>query len=878
MRPSALLLLSILPCTIPLCAAEPPPDYRYKVETLLEGMPQPMELQFAPDGRLFFIEIEGKVKIFHYDTKQAVEAATLKVFNQQENGLLGMALDPDFARNGFIYLLYSPTDFSGQRLSRFEAKGDSIDLASEKQILTYEEQRKECCHHAGCVRFGPDGCLYFSAGDNTNPFASDGFAPLDERPGRNPWDSQKSAANPNDLRGKINRIKPTLDGRYTIPPGNLFPPGTPGTRPEIYVMGCRNPWRFNFDPKTGILYYGDVGNDAGGDSAERGPRGYDDINQVTRAANFGWPYFRANNQAYAAYDFEAKKAGAKYDPLHPVNNSPNNTGRHDLPPAQPAWIYYPYAASKEFPELGKEGRCACAGPVYRWQAAYEKTGGLPRYYDNCVLIYDWQRPFIKWVRLDARENRVDIEDFTKALTYKRPVDMIIGPDGALWLLEYGETWGANKDSALRRISFQAGHLAPVAAASAKNASGREPLAVDLSAEGSRQMEGEPLTYQWKLQPGGAVVATTASARVTIPQPGNYIATLEVKDTQGAVGTASVPITVGNTAPDVRFESPKDGQFFGPGDKIQYKVSIRDVEDGDSTSKPDEFAARTFVSASWKTADGKGSATDPGLALMKQSDCFNCHAIDQQVVGPPLVKIAEKYRGQSGAESASVQRVIKGSTGVWGQVGMLAHAQHTEDEVHIMVRWIYGLEPGKAAPGLARGLAGEVEAPKDGKTVACILEASYTDLGRPPANPLTGKAVVHLRSRRLEAELADEIHGPKLIGEGSASGGKVVGSISDGNYIKYAGIDLAGIGSVRFRVSSGGEGGKINVRAGSPSGEVLATAEVVRTGGWDKFIDIDSPLASIPPLPQDIFIVFQNPGKGGLMNLDWVQFNKEAIAK
>ena len=85
---------------------------------------------------------------------------------------------------------------------------------------------------------------------------------MDERPGRSPWDSQKSAANPNDLRGKIYRIHPEADGTYTIPKGNLFPPGTPGTRPEVYVMGNRNPFRISIDQKTGYLYWGEVGPDA----------------------------------------------------------------------------------------------------------------------------------------------------------------------------------------------------------------------------------------------------------------------------------------------------------------------------------------------------------------------------------------------------------------------------------------------------------------------------------------------------------------------------------------------------------------------------------------------------------------------------------------
>ena len=245
-----------------------PPDGRYKVEILATGMPQPMELELAPDGRIFFIEIAGKLRIWKPDTKAIVEAGTVEVTTANENGLLGFALDPKFPDNHWIYLYHSPKDVEGQRLSRFVMNGDVLDVKSEKIVLAFGEQRRECCHHAGSVEFGPDGCIYISSGDNTHPHGdSEGYAPLDERKGQEPWDAQKSASNPNDLRGKIIRIRPKPDGTYEIPAGNLFPPGTPDTRPEIYCMGCRNPWRMSVDQATGIVYWGEVGPDAGGDGA-----------------------------------------------------------------------------------------------------------------------------------------------------------------------------------------------------------------------------------------------------------------------------------------------------------------------------------------------------------------------------------------------------------------------------------------------------------------------------------------------------------------------------------------------------------------------------------------------------------------------------------
>ena len=119
-----------------------------------------------------------------------------------------------------------------------------------------------CCHVGGHIDFDNQGNLYLSTGDDTNPFESDGFDPIDERPNRNPaFDAQRSAANTNDLRGKVLRIHVQDNGSYTIPPGNLFSPGTAKTRPEIYLMGLRNPFRIAVNRQNNDLYVADYSPD-----------------------------------------------------------------------------------------------------------------------------------------------------------------------------------------------------------------------------------------------------------------------------------------------------------------------------------------------------------------------------------------------------------------------------------------------------------------------------------------------------------------------------------------------------------------------------------------------------------------------------------------
>jgi cytochrome c len=861
-----------------------PPDYRFKVEVLAEDIPQPMELEVARDGRIFFNEIGGKLKIWK-PGGEVVMAGELKVFTPQENGFLGFALDPGFRTNNWIYLFYSPKDYVGQRLSRFIVRGDTLDLASEIKILEFGEQRRDCCHHAGSVEFGPDGNLFVSTGDNTSPGGnSDGYAPIDERPGREPEDAQKSSANTHDLRGKVLRIRPTPQGGYTIPDGNLFPKDGSRGRPEIFVMGCRNPWRMSVDQRTGIVYWGEVGPDAGGDGA-RGPRGYDEINQARRAGNFGWPYFVGSNFAYADFDHLTKTSGAKYDAMRPTNNSPNNTGAKVLPPAQPAFIYWPYGASKEFPMLGQGGRTACAGPVFHFEPGFRNTDGFPEHFDNSLLFYDWQRPFMKWARLDSQSRLVGIEPFTSAVTLlndkdgvvaaqnrgefviQRPVDSQFGPDGCLYLLDYGETWGANKDSKLVKISYQWGNIAPVAKASADKIAGGVPLTVLLSSDGSKDHEGETLSFEWHLHPGGKIFSTQASPELTLTAPGNYIAELRVRDEQGASASTSVPLIAGNNAPQVRFIEPQNGDFFTPGKPLHYAVAVNDAEDGSSRDYEEVFEGRTFVNTVFGRGDGKREEAEPGLALMKQSDCFNCHAVEQRIVGPPLLEIANRYRGSNDAVEISLQRVIKGSSGVWSEVPMLPHESLNPDQVRMMVRWIFALEPGKRGGNVARGLSGEINVPKDDKLQTATLEASYSDNGRAPAGSLGGKAAVKLRSRRIEAELADEKRGAKVLG-------KFLGAIDHGHYARCANINLRDSASVTFRVASAGQGGRIELRAQAPNGLLLSEVEVKPTGSWDKWIDLTAPLKPVAMNRSDLYVVFVNPGKGGLMNLDWLQFNPQ----
>ena len=198
----------------------------------------PLHLDLAPDGRVFFVEREGSVKIYDPEQQSTLNAASLEVTTEFEDGLLGIVLDPDFEENNWLYLFYSPdAPEAKQHVSRFTMDGNMLDLDSEVVMLEIPVQRTQCCHSGGSMAFDNEGNLFIATGDNTNPFESDGYGPIDERPNRQPWDAQRTSGNTNDLRGKILRITPQPDGSYTIPEGNLFADSTRGKTRNLH-HGC----------------------------------------------------------------------------------------------------------------------------------------------------------------------------------------------------------------------------------------------------------------------------------------------------------------------------------------------------------------------------------------------------------------------------------------------------------------------------------------------------------------------------------------------------------------------------------------------------------------------------------------------------------------
>ncbi|WP_162605479.1 PQQ-dependent sugar dehydrogenase [Jiangella ureilytica] len=768
--------------------ADPPPQTDFQKVSLVAEVTQPMQLTVAPDGRVFFIERTGGLRIWKPDTGGTVTAGAVTVDTRGESGLQGLALDPDFETNGWIYLYYSSIEEPEKRLSRYRMVGDALDLASEVELLsvptTYPPRPS---HVGGSIEFDADGNLYLSTGDDTQPYESSGYSPIDERRDRAEFDAQRSSANTNDLRGKVLRITPTDTeaGGYTIPEGNMFAPGTAQTRPEIYAMGFRNPFRISIHPDTGAILLADYGPDARAANPERGPEGYVEWQTVDEPGFYGWPYCHGPNLAYNDYDFATGVSGPKFDCANPVNDSPNNTGLRQLPPViAPEIAYSASAPDPDFPELGTGG-APMAGPVYQYDPDLDSDGKFPEYYDGKAFFYEWGKHFLAELELDENGQPAHATGFLPDMVFNAPMDMVFGPDGAMYLAEWGRGFGRNNpDDGIYRIEHAPpGERAPKAVATATPTNGRAPLTVDFSSAGSADPdEGQTIGFHWDF--GDGVTSTEANPTHTYTTRGDHEATLTVTDDTGRTGVTSVAVSVGNTAPDVRLLLPPDGGFVDAGDTIRYRVAVQDREDG--------------------RIDCDDVVVQP--------------AIGHDTHGHPL----EELHGCSGTFTTSA-------------------AGHGDDA-----------------------------------NMFYVVTATYTDQGADGVAPLTGTTTVMMQPKHRQAEHRSTQSGTsEQRSDAYAEGAYRVASISTGDWIAFERMNLRGINAISYRVA-GTTTGTIELRAGTPDGELLASTPIQSTGSADAYVDTVPAPVTDPGGTHTLYMVFRTDQNNGY-NVDAIDFHGRGVA-
>jgi glucose/arabinose dehydrogenase len=224
---------------------------RFIVEPVVTNLEIPWSMAFAPDGRLFVTERAGRVRIIDSATRASELALTLDdVYTQGEAGLLGLALDPQFAQTRLVYLYYSARLPSGSPVNRVVRYRESGSRLAERAVLL-EGIPAAQIHDGGRIRFGPDGLLYVTVGDAANTGLPQDLG---------------------SLAGKILRIN--RDG--TTPRDNPF--GSP-----VYSYGHRNPQGLDWHPATGQLW-----------AVEHGNVGNDEVNVIEAGVNYGWPRIEGN--------------------------------------------------------------------------------------------------------------------------------------------------------------------------------------------------------------------------------------------------------------------------------------------------------------------------------------------------------------------------------------------------------------------------------------------------------------------------------------------------------------------------------------------------------------------------------------------------------
>lgn len=438
--------------TYPGCGELQDSEFR-KVPVISEGVSMSTKFVIAPDGRLLLAGQSGQLTWIDAKTGSTTDAGKVPDVGSGIWGLTGLTFDPDFRTNGRLFLYCTrpvATDSSVSSIRRITLKENKIDPASVKVLLEWPVTRTGIDHSGGGVAFDPAGNLYVGTGDNSNWTLE--YGSISEANVK--LNSLRSAANTNDLRGKMIRIKPKplaesdpsptpgIGTTYDIPAGNLFPVGTAQTLPEIYTMGQRNPFSIAIDPVTGWLFVADIGAQAANASTTKGPAANDEFNLVKQAGNYGWPMFTGPNVPYNKYDYVANTTGPLFDSANPVNDSKFNTGLQKLPLPRGSLVNYSKDGKNMVWTGFEKGAIACiGGPVYRYGDYGGSTVKLPPHFDGKWIVSDYQQGWIKAIAFDETGTKaLAVQALFENLAFSGSIiDMKLGPDGALYVMELGRS-------------------------------------------------------------------------------------------------------------------------------------------------------------------------------------------------------------------------------------------------------------------------------------------------------------------------------------------------------------------------------------------------------------------------------------------------------
>ena len=485
----------------------------FQPQTVVSGLNLPTSFAFTPDGRIFIAEKNGAVRVFKNGALLATPLIDIsaKVNNYWDRGLIGMALDPNFTTNGFVYLLYpydaSPTDDAGtktSRLSRYTVVGDTASPSTEKIILgtnvgsacTQFPVGSDCIpaewygHGVGDIHFGSDGSMFLSNGDAAN------------------WDivsdEAARAQDLNSLAGKIMRVDPSTGQGL---PDNPYWNGDPNAaRSKVWAYGVRNAYRFSVRPNSGApgtVYAGDVG----WGTAE-------EVNVVPKGANLGWP----------CYEGSAVQAGYQFKPVCQA-------------------LYTTVAADPS----------KWTKPIITWDhngAGSAVTGGAfntgtayPAAYQGVYFFGDYARNQLRYASIDT-SGVVTSGPTDFDLAAGSPVDIQVGPDGNLYYLAIASGQLIKYVYGAPPPSGSGGFLSDLAWTSATNGWG--PVEKDKSNGEQGAGDGGPITLNGVAYPKGLGTHAASEVRYGISGCTNFSSDIGIDDEAGVNGSVVFQVYLDGT--------------------------------------------------------------------------------------------------------------------------------------------------------------------------------------------------------------------------------------------------------------------------------------------------------------------------------------------
>ncbi|MCP3167775.1 PQQ-dependent sugar dehydrogenase [Myxococcus qinghaiensis] len=461
-------------------------DANFADSVFVGGLQGPTTMTFAPDGRLFVSEKSGSLRIVANGQLLPTPFMTLAVDTGNERGLMGVAFDPNFENNHYLYVYYTSVAGSiHNRVSRFTANGNVVVPGSELVIADLPTL-DAANHNGGAVRFGLDGKLYVSVGENAVSSNSQSLTtPL----------------------GKMLRFNP--DG--TIPTDNPFYATATGLAKATWAMGLRNPFTFDVQPGTGMMFINDVGEG-----------GWEEINRGVAGANYGWPM----TEGY-------------------FTNRPGLT--------QP-FFAYPHGTGNA------NGNCIAGGAFYN-----PPVSAFPSAYVGQYFYADYTNDWIS--RINPNTGATSLF----ATTVPGPVDLDVGPDGALYYLARGS-------GQVGRIAYTASLPPTIAQQPASTlVSVGTPATFTVSASGE-----PPLTYRWQRNGVDIAGATSTSYVLTSAQLADSGARFRAVVTNGlgsATSTEAVLTVTTNRPPVATIATPAAGATYTASTPLLFSGSASDLEDG-----------------------------------------------------------------------------------------------------------------------------------------------------------------------------------------------------------------------------------------------------------------------------------------------------------